>query len=90
MTTTVEPLRPRTRRGAELLLLLLAIAIVLLAWVTTDLNRNGTVPANIIPVAGGFTVLALAVPPRAALEGGLRRPASSCRSPRCSTAWASS
>lgn len=61
MTTTVEPLRPRTRRGAELLLLLLAIAIVLLAWVTTDLNRNGTVPANIIPVAGGFTVLALAV-----------------------------
>ncbi len=61
MTTTVEPLTPRTRRGAELLLLLLAIAIVLLAWVTTDLNRNGTVPANIIPVAGGFTVLALAV-----------------------------
>ncbi len=61
MTTTVEPLTPRTRRGAELLLLLLAIAIVLLAWVTTDLNRNGTVPANIIPVAGGFTVLALTV-----------------------------
>lgn len=61
MTTTVEPLTPRTRRGAELLLLLLAVAIVMLAWVTTDLNRNGTVPANIIPVAGGFTVLALGV-----------------------------
>ena len=61
MTTTVEPLTPRTRRAAELLLLLFAIAIVLLAWVTIDLNRNGTVPANIIPVAGGFTVLALAV-----------------------------
>ena len=61
MTTTVEPLTPRTRRNAELLLLILAIGIVLLAWVTTDLNRNGTVPANIIPIAGGFTVLALAV-----------------------------
>jgi cell division protein FtsW (lipid II flippase) len=61
MTTTVEQLMPRTRRNAELLLLILAVGIVLLAWVTTDLNRNGTVPANIIPVAGGFTVLALAV-----------------------------
>ncbi len=61
MTTTVEPLTPRTRRGAELMLLLLAIAIVLLAWVTTDLNRNGTVPANIIPIAGGFTALVLSV-----------------------------
>ncbi len=61
MTTTVEPLTPRTRRGAELVLLLLAVGIVLLAWVTTDLNRNGTVPANIIPVAGGFMVLVLAV-----------------------------
>jgi cell division protein FtsW (lipid II flippase) len=61
VTTTVEPLTPRTRRGAELLLLLLAIGIVLLAWVTTDLNRNGTVPANIIPIAGGFTALVLAV-----------------------------
>jgi cell division protein FtsW (lipid II flippase) len=61
MTTTVEQLMPRTRRNAELFLLILALGIVLLAWVTTDLNRNGTVPANIIPVAGGFTVLALAV-----------------------------
>ncbi|MGW5238611.1 FtsW/RodA/SpoVE family cell cycle protein [Monashia sp. NPDC004114] len=61
MTTTVEPLHPPTRRNAELGLLVLAIGIVLLAWITTDLNRNGTVPANIIPVAGGFTVLALSV-----------------------------
>ncbi|HET8988972.1 MAG TPA: FtsW/RodA/SpoVE family cell cycle protein [Humibacillus sp.] len=61
MTTTVEQLTPRTRRNSELLLLILAVGIVLLAWVTTDLNRNGTVPANIIPIAGGFTVLALAV-----------------------------
>lgn len=61
MTTTVEALTPRTRRNAELGLLVLAIGIVLLAWVTTDLNRNGTVPANIIPIAGGFTVLVLSV-----------------------------
>ena len=61
MTTTVEALTPRTRRNSELGLLVLAIGIVLLAWVTTDLNRNGTVPANIIPIAGGFTVLMLSV-----------------------------
>jgi cell division protein FtsW (lipid II flippase) len=61
VTTTVEPLTPATRRNAELGLLILAVGIVLLAWVTTDLNRNGTVPANIIPVAGGFTLLALSV-----------------------------
>ncbi len=59
MTTTVEQLTPRTRRNSELLLLLVAVGIVLLAWVTTDLNRNGTVPANIIPVAGGFAALTL-------------------------------
>jgi cell division protein FtsW (lipid II flippase) len=61
VTTTVEALTPRTRRNAELGLLVLAIGIVLLAWVTTDLNRNGTVPANIIPVAGGFTLLMLTI-----------------------------
>ncbi|GAA6525910.1 FtsW/RodA/SpoVE family cell cycle protein [Intrasporangium sp. DVR] len=61
MTTTVEPLVPRTRRGVELALLVVAIAVVVLAWVTVDLNRNGTVPANVIPVAGGLVVLAVAV-----------------------------
>jgi cell division protein FtsW (lipid II flippase) len=61
MTTTVEALIPRTRRGIELVLLLLAIGIVLLAWVSVDLGRNGTVPANIVPVAGGLVVLAVAV-----------------------------
>ncbi|WP_347351941.1 FtsW/RodA/SpoVE family cell cycle protein [Intrasporangium sp.] len=61
MTTTVEPVAPPTRRGLELLLLLLAIAIVLLAWVSVDLNRNGTVPANIVPVAGGLVFLAIVV-----------------------------
>ena len=61
MITTVEPLVPRTRRGVELALLVFALGIVLLAWVTVDLNRNGTVPANIVPVAGGLVVLAGAV-----------------------------
>ena len=59
MTTTVEPLHPPTRRGLELLLLIVAVAIVLLAWVTVDLNRTGTFPANIVPVAGGFAALAV-------------------------------
>ena len=61
MTTTVETLVPRTRRGIELLLLVLALGIVVLAWVTVDLNRTGTVPPNILPVAGGFAGLALAM-----------------------------
>lgn len=61
MTTTVEPVAPPTRRGLELLLLVLAVAIVLVAWVTVDLNRNGTVPANIVPPAGGFVGLAVVV-----------------------------
>jgi cell division protein FtsW (lipid II flippase) len=61
VTTTVEPVAPRPRRGLELLLLLLAIAIVLLAWVSVDLNRSGTVPANIVPVAGGLVLLAVVV-----------------------------
>jgi len=61
VTTTVEPVTPRTRRGVELVLLIVAIAIVLTAWVTVDLNRHGTVPANIVPVAGGLVVLAVVV-----------------------------
>ncbi len=61
MTTTVETLVPRTRRGIELLLLVLALGIVVLAWVTVDLNRTGTVPPKILPVAGGFAGLALAM-----------------------------
>lgn len=61
MITTVESVTPRPRRGVELVLLILAIAIVLLAWITVDLNRNGTVPPNIFPVAGGFVVLAVGV-----------------------------
>ncbi|MEO5743687.1 MAG: FtsW/RodA/SpoVE family cell cycle protein [Terracoccus sp.] len=59
MTTTVERLNPPTRRGLELVLIIIAVAIVLLAWVTVDLNRNGTVPTNIVPVAGGFSALAV-------------------------------
>lgn len=61
MITTVESVTPRPRRGVELVLLIVAIAIVLLAWITVDLNRNGTVPPNIFPVAGGLVVLAVGV-----------------------------
>ena len=61
MITTVESVTPRPRRGVELVLLIVAIAIVLLAWITVDLHRNGTVPPNIFPVAGGLVVLAVGV-----------------------------
>ncbi|HEU5143849.1 MAG TPA: FtsW/RodA/SpoVE family cell cycle protein [Dermatophilaceae bacterium] len=61
MITTVESVTPQPRRGVELALLILAIVIVLGAWITVDLNRNGTVPPNIFPVAGGLVVLAVAV-----------------------------
>ena len=61
MITTVESVTPQPRRGVELALLILAIVIVLGAWITVDLNRNGTVPPNIFPVAGGLVVLAVGV-----------------------------
>jgi cell division protein FtsW (lipid II flippase) len=61
MITTVESVTPQPRRGVELVLLVLAIIIVLGAWISVDLNRNGTVPPNIFPVAGGLVVLAVGV-----------------------------
>jgi cell division protein FtsW (lipid II flippase) len=61
MITTVESVTPQPRRGVELALLILAIVIVLGAWINVDLNRNGTVPPNIFPVAGGLVVLAVGV-----------------------------
>ncbi len=61
MITTVERVAPSTRRGVELLLLLVAIAIVLLAWVSVDLTRTGAVPAQIVPVGGGLLFLAVVV-----------------------------
>ena len=58
--TTVETLVPRTRRNVELLLLVFAIAIILLAWVDVDLGVRETVPAQLLAVGGGFLALVVA------------------------------
>ncbi len=60
MSTTVQNLAPRTRRNVELVLLLLAVGITLVAWVNVDLGVNETVPAQLATVGGGLLGLALA------------------------------
>jgi len=50
---------PRTRRGAELLLILLALVVTLAAYAIVDLNVTGQVPPGLPVVAGFAIVLAL-------------------------------
>ena len=57
MTTTVEHIQARPRRGTELALTVLALAIVLGAWVNVDLALNGTAPAELATVGTGLLVL---------------------------------
>ena len=58
--TTVQTVAPRTRRNVELMLLLLAVGITLLAWVNVDLGVNEKVPAQLATVGGGLLGLAVA------------------------------
>jgi cell division protein FtsW (lipid II flippase) len=60
MRTTVETITPRTRRGVELLLLVLAVGVTLLAWVSVDLGVRETVPAQLATIGGGLLALGLA------------------------------
>ncbi len=60
MNTIVETITPRTRRNVELVLLLLAVGITLLAWVSVDLGVRETVPAQLVTVGGGLLGLVLA------------------------------
>ena len=62
--TTVSSLAPRTRRNVELVLLLLAVAIVVLAYVNVSLAVSGSFPpglttqvAGLLVLAGGFHLL---------------------------------
>jgi cell division protein FtsW (lipid II flippase) len=57
--STVTSFRPRTRRNVELVLLLLAIAIVLVAYLNVGIAIDGTFPPDLIKY--GFGLLALAV-----------------------------
>jgi cell division protein FtsW (lipid II flippase) len=57
--STVTSFRPRTRRNVELVLLLLAIAIVLVAYLDVGLAMGGTFPPDLIKY--GFGLLFLSV-----------------------------
>ncbi|GAA1149062.1 FtsW/RodA/SpoVE family cell cycle protein [Ornithinicoccus hortensis] len=52
--STITSVRPRTGRNTELVLLLFAIAIVLLAYVNVGLALEGTVPADLVTHGGGL------------------------------------
>jgi cell division protein FtsW (lipid II flippase) len=58
---TITTLAPRTRRGVELVLLVFAVGIVMLAYVNVGIAVNGTLPPSIIAYGVGLTVLVLAV-----------------------------
>ncbi len=61
MITTVETIAPpRTRRNVELVLLVLAVAITLLAWTNVDLGTRQSVPSHLAAVGGGLLALVLA------------------------------
>ncbi|MDO5628239.1 MAG: FtsW/RodA/SpoVE family cell cycle protein [Mobilicoccus sp.] len=57
--TTVSQFSPRTRRGVELALLLLAVGIVTLAYLAVGLGAAGQVPVDLLTQAG--TLLAISV-----------------------------
>ncbi len=58
---TVTHDKVRTGRGAELLLLLLAVGIGILAYIQVGLAMNGVVPVHISAHAAAFTGLALGI-----------------------------
>lgn len=55
--STVTSIRPRTGRTTELVLLLFAIAIVLLAYVNVGMATTGEVPANLVAHSVGLLVI---------------------------------
>ncbi len=59
-TVTVSSFAPRTRRNVELLLLIFAVAIVLLAYLNVGLAVNGQVPIDIVTQGAWLLGLTLA------------------------------
>ena len=55
--STVSSIRPRTGRTTELVLLLFAIGIVLLAYVNVGIATTGEVPANLVAHSVGLLVI---------------------------------
>ena len=58
--STVSSVRPRTRRNIELVLLLLAVGIVVLAYVNVSLATSGSIPAGLSTQVAGLLALAVA------------------------------
>jgi hypothetical protein len=58
---TITTLAPRTRRGVELVLLVFAVGIVMLAYVNVGIAVHGTLPPSIIAYGLGLVVLVTAV-----------------------------
>ncbi|MGV1037828.1 MAG: FtsW/RodA/SpoVE family cell cycle protein [Candidatus Nanopelagicales bacterium] len=56
-TTSTDAPKPSNRRNIELLLLILAGVIGLYAYANVDLAMLGSLPANLLTVAGAFVVL---------------------------------
>jgi cell division protein FtsW (lipid II flippase) len=59
--TTVSSQAPRTGRNVELVLLLLAVAIVVLAYVNVSLGVSGTFPTGLATHGTGLLVISLAM-----------------------------
>ena len=57
--STVTSFRPRTRRNVELVLLLMAIAIVLVAYLNVGLAIDGAFPPDLIGYGSGLLVLSV-------------------------------
>jgi cell division protein FtsW (lipid II flippase) len=57
--STVTSFRPRTRRNVELVLLLLAVAIVLVAYLDVGLAMGGAFPPDLIKYGFGLLVLSV-------------------------------
>jgi cell division protein FtsW (lipid II flippase) len=58
--TVVSRFAPRRGRNVELLLIVAATAIVLLAYVNVGVNTHGEVPSSLLVLGGGFLGIALA------------------------------
>jgi len=56
--TTITSFRPRTRRNVELLLLLLAVGIVLVAYLNVGLAMNGAFPPDMLSYGAGLLGIA--------------------------------
>jgi cell division protein FtsW (lipid II flippase) len=57
--STVTTFRPRTRRNVELMLLLMAVGIVLVAYLNVGLAVDGTFPPDLVKYGSGLLVLAV-------------------------------